>query len=520
MTRPRRIRFIEPRGRPGRPFNAWIGRWPLLGPITLASILEQRGYDVAVYNENVSGPLTANRSAWEDVCSSDLVGISIMTPTAAQGYALAERIRRDGAGPRIVFGGVHATFCPEEAARWGDIVVRGEGESVIEAIAAGEITEGIVEGRPLENLDTLPTLNHFLVRDFDRLLRGYRRRELYPLPVMASRGCPYGCEYCTVTRMFGRQVRRQSVDKVLHDLERHAEAGFSHVFFYDDNFVTDRDWTRQLCQRLAPLGMRFNAQVRTDFHWLDSTRRRRDDGILRWMQKAGGDVLYIGYETIDEQTARSWRKGYRGPGPLESRLLEDSRTLHDYGFWIHGMFVLGPEHTRQTADRIVNFARRSHLESLQISILTPFPGTPLMNQMRPYLILDRFPQDWDYYDGTHCVYGHSRLGIEAFQRTVLEAHRQFYRWGGWSLRRLKALLGQPSPLRDKLAQLWSNARTARTTLQSWKQEMRSFLETVKDRCRYGSPIAGRVPAVGGAWLPLADGSAGLSGARSETPKGV
>lgn len=476
-----KIRFIEPQGRPGRPFNAWITRWPLLGPITLASVLERRGYDVAVYNENISGPLLENAPVLAEICSADVIGISIMTPTASRGYAIADHIRRERPGARIAFGGVHATFCPEEARAHGDIVVRGEAESVIEAIAAGEIREGIVDGEPVGDLDALPTLNHALMRDFDKLFHRFRPRALYQLPVMTSRGCPYGCNYCTVTRMFGRRVRRQSVQKVHEDIRRHVEQGFRHFFFYDDNFMTDRRWTRALLERLAPMRLRFNAQVRADFHWLNRARRQRDDALLRGMRKAGGDVLYIGYETIDDSTAKEWRKGYRGRGSLESRLMEDTRILHDNGLWIHGMFVLGPQHTRTTADQIVAFARRCELETLQISILTPFPGTPLMDQMRPHLVLADFPGDWDYYDGTHCVYNHSRLGIEGFQKTVLEAHRRFYGWAGWSSRRLRALLAQRIPLVDRLAQLWSSAATARSTLRSWKDETRSFIETIRAR---------------------------------------
>ena len=79
----RTVIFIEPQGRAGRPFSAWIGRWPLLGPITLATILPERGYDAWVYNENVSGPLPENADAYAEVCAADVVGISIMTPTAA-----------------------------------------------------------------------------------------------------------------------------------------------------------------------------------------------------------------------------------------------------------------------------------------------------------------------------------------------------------------------------------------------------------------------------------------------------
>jgi len=483
----RKIRFVEPSSRPGRPFNAWIRKWPLLGPITLASLLHERGYDVSVYNENLSGPVLEREDVLEELCSADVVGISIMTPTASRGYQIAEAVRQRAPDVTIAFGGVHASFCPEEARRHGDVVVQGEAESVIEAIASGRLKRGIVRGEPVADLDTLPTLNHGLMRDFDALLSRCRRREFYELPVMTSRGCPFGCEYCTVTRMFGRKVRRQSVAKVYADIQQYVERGFRRLFFYDDNFTTDRAWSRDLLERLRPMDLRFNAQVRVDFHWEDRQRRRRDDALLRAMRRAGGDVFYIGYETIDDATARQWHKGYSGEGQLTSRLQEDTHILHDNGFWIHGMFVLGPQHDERTARQIVGFARRSGLETLQISVLTPFPGTPLMDQFRPHLVFTQYPGDWDYYDGTHCVYNHGKLGIERLQRVLLDAHRQFYQWGGVSVRRVRKFFEQKIGMTDKIALMWKNTRIAHNTLKAWKQETAAFLETFRAR---GLPTVG------------------------------
>ena len=484
MLRSRKIRFIEPHGRPGRPFNAWIQRWPLLGPITLATILHRRGYDVAVYNENLSGPVLDNPKAYQDICSADVVGISIMTPTANSGYTLGDRLKIDAPETTVVFGGVHASFMPDEALCHGDIVVCGEGETVIESIASGEARRGIIRAQPLENLDDLPTLDHSLMYDFEKLLALCRRRELYELPVMASRGCPHGCTYCSVTRMFGRKVRRQSVDKVYRDLCHYAERGFRHLFFYDDNFVSDRQWTKSLMERLRPMRMRFNAQARADLHWTDNSRRRRDEGLLNALRRAGGDVLYVGYETIDDSTARGWKKGYSGGGSLEARLREDTKILHESGFWIHGMFIIGPHNAPKAAHRIVNFARHSGIETIQISILTPLPGTPMMEEFRPHLIFTDYPGDWDFYDGTHCVYGHGRLGVKELQQTIMKAHRGFYTWGGWSAaRRLRSLLQQRLPVLDKVAHMWRHAGITRTTMREWRKEMKEFLELVKHKAK-------------------------------------
>jgi len=481
MRRLRKIRFIEPCARPGRPFNPWIKRWPLLGPITLATILDARGYDVAVYNENISGPISRDPAAYSDFCSADVVGISIMTPTAMRGYEIAHEIRRDAPEVRIVFGGVHATFLPHEALEHGDVVVRGEGENVIEAIARGDVTEGIVDSPPLEDLDSIPALKHELMWDFEKLLFQFRQRRYYQLPVMTSRGCPHGCTFCSVTRMFGRKVRRQSVGKVYSDLCDYAAKGYRHFFFYDDNFTTNRAWTTELLERMEPLRVRFNAQARVDFAWVDRERTRVDRPLLDAMKRSGGDVLYIGYETIDERTAAEWGKGYAGAKSLTERLGEDTKMLHDSGFWIHAMFVLGPQHTKSDADGIVRFARRNAIESLQVSILTPFPGTPLFNEMSPHLIFKQFPRDWDFYDGGHCIYDNSRLGFGGLQKAVLNAHHKFYHWGGLSLRRVRALLAGRLPMRDKVSALLSQVRIAETVLRQWREETKRFIELATER---------------------------------------
>lgn len=476
------MRFIEPGGRAGRPFNAWITRWPLLGGITLATVLESRGYDAGVYNENISGPLEANEPAKQDLLSADVIGIGIMTATARRGYELARWIKQQAPQITVVLGGVHATMMPNEAAGYADVVVCGEGESVIEAIASGQITSGIIRAEPLMDLDAIPTLNHFLMRDFDKLLESFRKRSLYELPMMTSRGCPHACTYCSVTRMFGRAVRRQSVEKVVRDLEHYAGQGFKQVFFYDDNFITDREWTGKLLERMKPMRMEFKAQARIDFHWLDRERRSRDLAMLGAMHQGGARLLFVGYETLDEATAKGWHKGYRGATSLEARMAEDTRILHDAGLWVHGMFVLGPQHTAATAEHIIDFAKRVRIETLQISILTPFPGTPLLDEMRPNLFFNDFPNDWDFFDGAHCVYDHGLLGLEGTQRAILSAHERFYRACALNPRVLRAQLGpRPMTFIDKLRDMWWGVKASRSIMRNWRSEMVDFDAIIKRR---------------------------------------
>jgi radical SAM superfamily enzyme YgiQ (UPF0313 family) len=478
----RKVRFIEPLSRPGRPFNGWIRRWPLLGPILLASILERQGYDVAVYNENVSGPLQDNPACLEDICSADLVGLTIMTATATRGYGLARLLRLSGFGGTIAFGGVHATFCPEEAIQFGDVVVCGEGEGIICALAAGDIRGGIHHPHPPQDLDSLPPPRHELMIDFEKLLALAGGRQNYELPVMASRGCPHGCVYCSVTQMYGRTVRRQSHERIQADLELYVKRGFRRVFFYDDNLVADREWTRNLLARIEPLHIRWHAQARVDLHWMDPQRSQCDHQLLAAMRRSGCDLLYIGYETVDEATARLWNKGYRGQDRLDNRLMEDSRILHEHGIWIHAMFILGPDHDQAYIDRVVDFSRRARLETMQLSVLTPLPGTPLFQQMQDKLLLKNFPEDWDFYDGTHCVYPHRRMSIESLQRAVLAAHLQFYRSLGPAWQRLRKVLGQSGSVSRRVGQLWRHARLGPPIFNQWRNETYRYIEMIRRRC--------------------------------------
>ncbi|HUV38320.1 MAG TPA: radical SAM protein [Planctomycetota bacterium] len=479
--RKRKVRFIEPHGHPGRPLNVHIRRYPLLGPITLATILSQRGFDVSVYNENISGPLEGNDGAWADMTSADVVGISIMTPTSYRGYEIADRLRREAPGVTVVFGGAHATFMSDEAIEHGDIVVCGEAERIIEDIASGKIRSGIHRPERLDNLDELPTLDYSLMTDFDRLVAPEIRRNAHQLPLVTSRGCPYACTYCSVSRMFGRTVRRQSIDKVHRDLRAYASRGFRSFFIYDDNFTSDRTWTKALLDRIQTMHIEFIAQSRTDFHWLDAARTQLDQELLTALRRSGCTALLLGYETIDEASAKHWHKGYRGDNALVERLAEDTRILNDNNIWTYAMFVIGPQHTQDTIENVLQFAWKCKVASLQIAILTPFPGTPFFEEMRPHLVLDRFPGDWAYYDGSHAVYEHRTLGLEGLCRAVLDAHQRFYRVGGWGLSALKVWARRPGTAVQKLVDLYSRVRQNRGVFDRWSNEMEEFLAVVRKR---------------------------------------
>jgi len=450
-----------------------------MGPVILGTILQQQGHDVLIYRENSTGSVLDDPRTMADLCEADWVGISIMTPTANRGYTIADGIRKLSGRPRIAIGGVHATFRPEEALQHADTVVTGEGEGVIGDLVEGRLPPGIIKGLPVQDMNSLPLPNHELIHEYHRLWSDTYSKELYRLPVLTSRGCPYKCQYCSVTALFGHKYRRQSAERVIRDIRTLYDRGYRKVFFYDDNFTADRERVQTILEAVRELDVAWSAQARLDFHWLDPRKRDRSDRrLLDVMRRSGGDVMYIGYETIEDETARRWGKGYQGAGALEKRSAEDTRILHDAGFWIHGMFVVGPDHDADSMDRIVRFAKRNRIESIQISALTPFPGTATFEQSKSRLLFTSFPEDWALYDGIHAVCDNTRMGIERFQKKLIEAHRAFYRGSALSLTRLRKFFRGPGSAFHKLRIVRDNARLPKRLFAAWEKETQDFLRRV------------------------------------------
>jgi radical SAM superfamily enzyme YgiQ (UPF0313 family) len=223
-----KIAFVEPKA-PFVNFYSWAIKFiPLMGPVYLGTILKNEGHDVAIHNENFK------EIDFSKIKDADVLGISMMTSTAPRGYEIAEYYRAANPKGKVIIGGSHATFLPEEAAQYADHVVIGEAESVISDLIRNG-GEKIIQGSPLENLDELP------FPDFS-LIEGYGKRR--PMtPVMTSRGCPYDCEFCSVTPMFGRRYRFRSTENIIEELSQHKH---KRLFFYDDNFTANRKRTVEL----------------------------------------------------------------------------------------------------------------------------------------------------------------------------------------------------------------------------------------------------------------------------------
>lgn len=410
----RKIVFIEPKS-PGKHVYT---RWglPRLGTLQLGAILKGAGYEVRVFIEDIRG------IEFDEVFEADAVGISTITSTAPRAYEMARQIRR--AGIPVFMGGPHVSFLPDEALSSCDYVMRGEADGsilpFIRALEEGVGFDGVaglawrdgglIRSNPLPalctDLDALPFPDFGLIGGSKRF-----KGDDSITPVMTSRGCPFGCSFCSVTRMFGRAYRFRSIEGVMAELKMRDP---EWVFFYDDNFAARPEHTKGLLRRMIAEGItpKWSAQVRVDV--------ARDPELLDLMRRANCAYLYIGIESINPKTLKALNKG-QTPEQIEQAI----GAIHARGINIHGMFIFGADHDDvATIRQTVKFAKRTQLASVQFMILTPLPGTPVFEQMeREGRLLSR---DWGYYDAHHVVFQPKGMSFLQLQRQTFKAMLKFY----------------------------------------------------------------------------------------------
>lgn len=410
LSKIRKVTFVEPKP-PG--YHVYTGvALPRLGLPLMGAMLKDRGIDVSIYCQDIQ------EVDYTDLLSSDLVGISTTTSTSTEGYRIAQRARE--AGIPVVIGGSHVTFLAEEALEHADYCVRGEGEytmlELVDALDSGSGFGSIAglsyrvgdeirhnPGRPLVcDLDALPFPDLSLIKGSEKIRL---------TPIATSRGCPFDCSFCSVTKMFGRGYRARSVESVVDEI---AQRQPKTMFYYDDNFTADRERTKTLLDTLLAKGLTpdWSAQVRVDV--------AHDKELLQLMKRSNCYQVYVGFESVNPATLKEYNKRQS-----VDEIVESIRILHDYGIMTHGMFVFGAENDDAASlQSTLKFALKNSIDTVQFMILTPLPGTPYFKEMeRDERLLTR---EWHLYDGQHVVYQPGKMSPYELQKETFKAMKRFY----------------------------------------------------------------------------------------------
>src|SRR5438045_4545169 len=366
----------------------------------------------------------------------ELVGIGAMTRMAEKAYRVADAIRL--AGVPVVMGGPHVTEVPDEALgrdggpRHADAIALGEADEtwprIVEDAARHELKEIYA---PVDELgkERKPSLHAYPAIPWDslnldqfnfspRFLRpllsrvGPRWRTLHIVPLESGRGCPYGCEFCTVTGFFGDSIRFRTNDSIVSELltlkaRAKAEGGVISVFVVDDNFAISIKRTKSLLRDIIAAGAQlpWTAQI--------SANLLRDEELVDLIARSGGKIIFIGMESIDPVNLADVNKSFNKPEEYATVL----NRLAERDIYAITSFIIGLDNdTPGVAERILQQIRTWPPGLPIFGQLTPFPSTPLYQRLLKDGRLIR-PKHWLKFE-------RYTMAHKPLKMTIDETHRE------------------------------------------------------------------------------------------------
>ncbi len=345
---------------------------------------------------------------------ADLVGITSYTGSAPRAYQLAEVYRSKGIP--VVMGGIHASMLPEEAQKFVDSVVVGEAEGVWEQVIndfeSGRMQK--VYRAEMLSMTGAPLPRHDLLGERYKIAS-----------VQTTRGCPKDCEFCSVSTFNGRQYRKRPVEEVLDELEAIEQ---KIIFFVDDSFIENGKESEERAISLfkgmieRKLDKRWGCQV--------SISVADNEELLRYAYESGCRLMLMGVESEKESALDSLGKKLNLR--QRSRYDEIFKRIHDHKIGILGTFIFGMDtDTPEDLLERAKFIKKSRIDAVQPTILTPLPGTKLYERFleSDRLLFTNYPEDWARYDWSDIVYTPARMSREEMKKMMVKCWKRLGNWG-------------------------------------------------------------------------------------------
>jgi radical SAM superfamily enzyme YgiQ (UPF0313 family) len=411
----------------------------------LLQSLTPPGHEVVLIDGNAQPIDEAGIARYVRENNIGLVGIGCMTRMIAKAYRMADAVRATGVP--VVMGGPHVTEMPDEALgkksgkRHADAVALGEADEtwpkIVADAARGQLKETYApvdefgqERKPsLQEYPAIPwnslDLNQFNVvpKIVGPMLKHFRDGwgTFRIIPVESGRGCPYGCEFCTVTGFFGDSIRFRTNKSVVDELlllkaRAKSEGGQIAVFFIDDNFAINPKRTKSLLRDIIAA----NAQV----HWVAqiSANLLRDEELVDLIAAAGGKWIFIGMESIDPTNLADVNKGFNKPGEYAAVL----QRLADRNVFAITSFMFGMDNdTVGVAERTLQQIRTWPAGLPIFGLITPLPSTPLYARLQAAGRLTR-PKHWEEFIPFAMAHTPLKMSIEEAHAEVKYGWAQAY----------------------------------------------------------------------------------------------
>ena len=339
----------------------------------------------------------------------DLVGVTSYSSGATRAYEIAEKCRREGI-PAIM-GGPHAWAVPEEAADYFDSVAVGECDEIWPTIVE-DAARGQLKPRYTGRLAAI-----------DKPGMGRAAQHLQPIngnydvaSLQTSRGCPVGCDYCSVTLFNGASIRRRDIGDII-DEWNHTPKRF--IFVTDDNFFgvgpKHAKWAKELLRGIIKHGKKKLWFSQTTINMGD------DEEGLRLAYKAGCRGMLVGFESFNPESLRDYHKGINRINVDDYRRLVDG--FHRAGIPLFGAFIIGADQdTEEAVAETAIQAVKLGIDTIQITNLTPLPGTKLYDRWMKEgkIFATDYPEDWERYTFVETVYHPQKISAKKLDETIYE----------------------------------------------------------------------------------------------------
>lgn len=394
-----------------------------------------------------------------------LVGIGAMTRMIAKAYRVADALR--AAGVPVVMGGPHVTEMPDEAlgrdggARHANAIAVGEADEtwprIIEDAARGELKDLYAavdeSGEPrkpsLQEYPQIPwdTLD---IDQFNRipgvvkpLMARYNTQweTFHIIPIESGRGCPYGCEFCTVTGFFGDTIRFRSNQSIVEEMLRlkaraRRTRGKIAVFFVDDNFAINVKRTKSLLRDIITAGAQLS--------WVGqvSANLLRDEELVDLIADSGGKWIFVGMESVDPANLASVNKSFNKPAEYASVLARlAGRNVYAITSFIFGLDNDTPGVAARTLSEISKWPPVLPV----FGQITPYPSTPLYERLQKEGRLTR-PKHWLDFSPFKMAHTPLKMSVPDVQTEVALAWKNSYSPAA-TRRAMEALRDAPVPYR-------------------------------------------------------------------------
>ncbi len=374
-----------------------ISTYPSLGLALLAALTPPE-FNVKIINEECEKIDFDN--------PTDLVGISFLTPAAPRAYEIADTFRKKDIA--VVLGGIHASAMPNEAIEHADSVVIGEAENV---------WPKLLEDFKNNNLKRFYKANGFV--DLTNLpipRRELLNKKMYLTTnvIQASRGCPQGCEFCSIEKFFGKKTRFRPVEDVIEEIKGMDRQKF--LLFTDDNLIVNPAYLKKLLTALIPLKRKWLGEA--------SWRIGHNPELLKLMRKSGCLGLFIGFESIRSQP---FTQKTSQCNDMKTAYMKTVKNLRNNRIGVCGAFIFGFDNDELSSfDETIKFCLESNMEVAQFSSLIPFPGTPLIERLTEEGRI--LTKDWSKYtyEPPGKTFHPKNMTCEELERNIGRMYREFY----------------------------------------------------------------------------------------------